>query len=86
MQENYTMPSMPSMSTPPSSGAITIKLPQLNWQIIALGVVAIIAALQTVQLVSLRGKLSAAPAASVAPSSAPSGGSSNGLQGMVGGC
>lgn len=80
------------METLNQPGTITLRLPKLNWQIVALILIALVAGFQTYQLARLKGSVtvraaSAAGAGAAAAAPTASGGSSNqGLQGMVGGC
>lgn len=69
-------------------GTITLRLPKINWQIGALILVAVIAGFQTYQLARLKGAVSVRPASAAPAAAAPAAGgsSSQGLQGMVGGC
>lgn len=70
-----------------TGGTITLRMPKLNWQIVALILIAIVAGLQTVQLARLKGAVSVRPAqAASSGASAPAAAGSNGLQSMVGGC
>lgn len=73
------------MSDTPNT--ITLRLPKINWQIGALILVAVIAGFQTFQLARLKGAVSIKSASASPAVAAPAaGGSSQGLQGMVGGC
>lgn len=69
------------------SNTITLRLPKLNWQMVALILIAIVAGFQTFQLARLKGAVTIKPAgATVSAPTAPHAGDANGLQGMVGGC
>lgn len=71
------------------SDTITLRLPKLNWQMVALILIAIVAGFQTFQLARLRGAVTvnAASATASAGASAPApAAGAHGLQGMVGGC
>lgn len=69
--------------------SFVLRIPKPNWQVSALLIIAVIAALQTVQLVRLKQAVAQKPAA-VTSSSASSGttssGSASGLESQVGGC
>jgi hypothetical protein len=79
--------SAPEAGTAPTvPAAVTVKLPKINWQMTALVLIALVAAFQTFQLATLKGKVSVKPAAaSVGPASAAPANNA-GLQSMVGGC
>lgn len=62
---------------------ITLRLPKPNWQVTALLLIAIIAALQTVQLVRLKGNLTPKATAATTAAASTSGSS---LPSQVGGC
>lgn len=63
-------------------GVITIRVPKLNWQIVALLLIIVVAAFQTFQLTTLKAKAQISPVgAPTQQIQAPSN-----LPGMVGGC
>lgn len=63
--------------------SITLRLPKLNWQMIALILIAVVAGFQTFQLARLKGAVTIKSAGAAAAAPAPA---ANGLEGMVGGC
>ena len=63
---------------------ITLRLPKLNWQMIALILIAVVAGFQTFQLARLRSAVSVRPASAAPAASAPAP-AAGGLEGMVGG-
>ncbi|MDO8505373.1 MAG: hypothetical protein Q7S48_02255 [bacterium] len=67
------------------SNTITLRLPKLNWQMVALILIAVVAGFQTFQLARLKGAVSVRPAVA-APGAAAPVPAAGGLEGMVGGC
>ena len=65
---------------------VTVKLPKVNWQMTALILIAVVAAFQTFQLATLKGKVSLKPAAASTGSAASAPAANAGLESMVGGC
>lgn len=71
---------------PEKPQSLTLRIPKPNWQVTALILIAVIAAFQTIQLVRLKGAVTA-KAATTAPATSPSSSSGDsGLQSQVGGC
>ncbi|KKU11892.1 MAG: hypothetical protein UX17_C0065G0009 [Parcubacteria group bacterium GW2011_GWC2_45_7] len=84
-EELHNLNSVNTSST--AGGTITLRVPKLNWQIVALILIALVAGLQTAQLARLKGAVSVRPAqAASSGGAAPAAASGNGLQSMVGGC
>lgn len=89
MNEQTTTPQQPTQ--PEAGNTVTLRIPKLNWQVAALGLIALITVFQTYQLTQVSNKASAstvkaAPASGSTTSShnATSGGSAP--EAMVGGC
>ncbi|MBI4089922.1 MAG: hypothetical protein HY421_00800 [Candidatus Kerfeldbacteria bacterium] len=84
----HTLPVKPP--APPETEpnrSFTLRIPKPNWQVTALLLIAVIAAFQTVQLIQLKGNVTAKTAATtVAASAASPSSDSSGLQSQVGGC
>lgn len=86
-----TSPVMPEhhLETSEKVQALTLRIPKPNWQVTALILIAVIAGLQTIQLVRLKDDVTAkASTTTTATSTAPTSSSSAdaGLQSQVGGC
>ena len=65
--------------------AVILRLPQVNWQTIALLLIILVAAFQTFQLMNLKANAVITPfGGSTIQTPAPA--NNSGLQGMVGGC
>ncbi|MBI4092610.1 MAG: hypothetical protein HY420_01670 [Candidatus Kerfeldbacteria bacterium] len=77
----------PTRPEPEPGRSLTLRIPKPNWQVTALILIAVIAGFQTIQLVRLKGSVTAKAAASstTASTATPSSGSSD-LQAQVGGC
>lgn len=73
--------------TPPPEKSITLRIPKPNWQVTALVLIALIAGLQTIQLVRLKNSVSAKtlPAAATTTTTAAPAAASD-IPAQVGGC
>lgn len=80
----HSSPEQPSPEVPETKPAYHLRIPKPNWQVTALILIATIAGFQTIQLIRLKGSVTAKAVA--ATTAAPAASSDSGLQSQVGGC
>lgn len=78
----------PHETSPAKPAGLTLRIPKPNWQVTALILIALIAGLQTFQLIRLKGSITANASTAPSGAGATTTGASNDadLQAQVGGC